>query len=391
MSTQRCCSGTMNNLTRRVFFKLCLPPRKRAKSLRAETYKTTHFAHLVVLLLGLSSVLQFIPHHPRYSKPHGQGISLLGNVENVGCGGEGHSIVQDKRESCSINYTWIGQHFIPPNGVPTYGRNDYNAYFRKKNTLFIGDSTARRAYATLFGIMTSSDHTNVLMSEVDGSNLINFNSGRFRKETCTSLDRSLMANTTHIQIQACRNLIAKSQTATGKFDLIYGQCMGPVHSNRFDSIFDIFSNRTSFEILKEDYDLIIIAIGTWDAIRANDCFRTAQSNTSLTIGKSTDLVLDLLSSLSSPGFQIVFRTPGFEDKHRGQFVLEEIANHAAEYFRCHNPNRNLLSVDWACVIAQKSFGGGERIRGEIAGDGIHYGLEGRLLFLQMLLHTLVQN
>jgi hypothetical protein len=61
----------------------------------------------------------------------------------------------------SSQYTWMGNYFIPPKGVPTYSPADYLSYFTRRNTLFIGDSTVRRTYGTLFAAMTSNNHENI--------------------------------------------------------------------------------------------------------------------------------------------------------------------------------------------------------------------------------------
>ena len=58
----------------------------------------------------------------------------------------------------SSDYTWIGNSWIPPQGVPIFTPKQLKDYFSRRNVLFIGDSTSRRHYTTLYYLMNSTDN-----------------------------------------------------------------------------------------------------------------------------------------------------------------------------------------------------------------------------------------
>ena len=227
--------------------------------------------------------------------------------------------------SDSSDYTWMGNLFVPPKGVPTFSPTEYLSYFSQRNTLFVGDSTGRRAYGTLFGIMTSSDSDNILPKELDSKKVIDFNKGRKFQERCMVKERSLYGSTDyvcrkvsdHVDIKTNENNSTimhtfeqqEERNKTGKFDYLDRRCMG--------DLVDLFNaNSTS---IQNDYDLVVINLGVWEGVRSRDCIknvlrRNETDGTNITVALSNeekyDLVLDTLSSASSLNLQVVFRTPG---------------------------------------------------------------------------------
>lgn len=71
-------------------------------------------------------------------------------------------------------YTWYGNQWMPPKGVPLYTRDDMMQAFSQFDTLWIGDSTTRRAYATIFALVNSTTPM-VSVSTIDGHRVINVN------------------------------------------------------------------------------------------------------------------------------------------------------------------------------------------------------------------------
>ncbi len=230
--------------------------------------------------------------------------------------------------SNSSEYTWMGNHFVPPEGVPTFRPPEYLSYFSKRNTLFIGDSTGRRAYGTLFGIITSRNHADIKTSELDSKDAIDFNKPFNKKERCMIPERGLHGSIDYV----CRNILNdvhlrsdedllahsdKNSTNTstitpggnegvessetkdiGKFDYIRRDCLR--------EIYNLFAANSTH--MMKDYDLIVISAGIWEGIRQSQC-RMRFSKT-LSNEEKYDVVLDTLSSISSMNLQIVFRTPG---------------------------------------------------------------------------------
>jgi hypothetical protein len=69
--------------------------------------------------------------------------------------------------SSSNNYTWIGNHWVPPPGVPTFTVLQMRTYFQNRNVLFIGDSTGRRSYNTLFALINAEDFDDIDVASVE--------------------------------------------------------------------------------------------------------------------------------------------------------------------------------------------------------------------------------
>lgn len=331
------------------------------------------------------------------------------------------------------NYIWMGNHWIPPVGVPTYRPEDYRNYFRHRNVLFVGDSLARRFYGTLYGIINASNLDNILPEEIDAPSIIDINKGNKNMtiENCTFLDRyAFLRNyyypTTNKGKLLCRNIpfsstdyherinnndndsesenLSSSSTTTrnkGKFDLLVNTCFHSIKSfflGEDDN--NVTSSMKSF--LTNDYDLIVVMVGIWDTINRNVCRKDARDkNTTVSNVKE---VLNVLKDVSSSQLQIAFRTTSFKSTQRNQKLYgaqsQQIYD-AQDFFKELKNNKtmnnnikkddneddiiNMTLVDWGSVIIHRSFDN-DRIEGDI---DVHYGLEARLLFAQQLLHQLL--
>ncbi len=339
----------------------------------------------------------------------------------------------------SSQYIWAGNHFVPPEGVPTFSPSNFASYFKGRNTLFIGDSTGRRAYGTLFGMINSTDQSDVQVSELDHRDVIDFNKGgNHREEHCLIPGRTLMNNNSALLVKdsmVCRNIYVSNPASStqnnntndnsaaahnnasrpvensvvndndsnsGKFDFFRTDCLNglsPFVLNQTEK------NMIGAESLK-DYDLIVISMGIWEGARPKDCIMKNEAGQKLSNEDKFDLILDGLVNLSSPDLQIAFRTPGYSLTGGNKRVMDALKDHALNH-PVRQPDTigvaremqtetrsnvtahasNFTVVDWGSVISKRSFGG-KRIHGDLK---VHYGLEARQLFAQQLLHELLAS
>eukprot|EP00588_Corethron_pennatum_P012740 CAMPEP_0194268760 /NCGR_PEP_ID=MMETSP0169-20130528/3031_1 /TAXON_ID=218684 /ORGANISM="Corethron pennatum, Strain L29A3" /LENGTH=274 /DNA_ID=CAMNT_0039010121 /DNA_START=36 /DNA_END=857 /DNA_ORIENTATION=+ len=172
----------------------------------------------------------------------------------------------------ALDYAWIGMNWVPPKGAPIVRPSEMLEYFRHRNVLFIGDSLTRRQYATLYGMMTAPDLTDIKQPLVDSHCVINFSKCKANNR-CELKDRSTQGITQQaFKFHECRDLPAgesdlptenqsKNLTATGKkgrFDHLFMPCYRTVaYYLRPGADNDILRR------FREDYDLIVIGQGAW--------------------------------------------------------------------------------------------------------------------------------
>jgi hypothetical protein len=263
------------------------------------------------------------------------------------------------------NYSWIGNHWIPPLGVPTYTAEDMRNVFRKENSLWIGDSTARRSYATMFAIMNASNPSDIAVLDLDGPSKL---FGK-RGEICSNRDFG--------NESICRQIQSATQSY-GKFD------MGA--KAYYKDILDFANMELKQPSLSQEYSIIVFALGVWETIRPDE-----GSNAKTIPEDRLLLALDALEKLASPSLTVVWRTHGFSSKGKahGNDRLEQLNAKAKEWFQnaTQHQNSNMVLVDWGEGIYRRSVGR-LRIEGDMAP---HYGLEARTLMAQMLTHELISS
>lgn len=336
--------------------------------------------------------------------------------------------------SLNYTYTWIGQRWMPPPGIPLYSVTDMIEFFSNHNVLWMGDSTMRRAYATLFAMMNATDKFNVGSDEVDSYRVIDINKPSYEltypREHCVEARSTMMvsswkeydreganrtmgrSNTTSAREEVwprknlfflCRSVpfhpppnspnsinatnevlnTSRGNSSTrpvppriGKFDYGASNCYKDIVAFQER---DLQSNN----ITSGDYDLLVVGLGTHEAEGFGYCRKTKYSNVSTELDRM-HLALTKLSAMSSPSFRVVWRTIGFHVDHMADSTVHQLNQAAKEYIETQP---YMTYVDWAAVIAKRSFGK-DRIRGDL---NEHYGLEARLLFIQMLMHELLSQ
>jgi len=364
-------------------------------------------------------------------------------------------------------------HWIVPSssGIPIFSQEDMLDAFMNVDTLWIGDSTTRRAYATLYAILnhtsnTSSSETSINdipEVELGHPNVIDMNKFAHNLEpscedrkahnnatfsrpgmhdlwtvqaVCRSLPRRRKRSKIHEDIDDDDTTTATTTTAMGNNNHSSSFSSSLFDYARVDCLRDLHRIAELEDVLKR-YSLIIIGVGIHDALRKNNC-RMSQSvpkvnsppveNETLLPEEEEEQGQDSIMSIedvfdqygwkgvediatalqrvhshddldedgnlvASRTTAVLWRTTGFSwnapnETTRDVLQMNEKAkiNVADRLERqiqnassTNNKNGRIQIVDWGTAIYPRSFRP-NRIEGDLAP---HYGLEARLLMVQM--------
>jgi hypothetical protein len=269
---------------------------------------------------------------------------------------------------------WIGNHWLPPNGWRYFSAEELRTVYKDKSIMWVGDSLARRAALTMYGILNetaaNSSDMNIPAAAIDAFSVIDVNKYRIT-EPCTK-----WIGRTH-QPRWCRIMPG------GVGDYAYVQ---KVWFSDVRSFFqDELSGKSS---ITKNFDTIIIAMGNWDSVSPKEERSNILSNMTAAI--------DALGKLQSTLKTIIWRTSGFRhDNGKANEYFFEVNKKAVDQInsiatRMQQESKkvsNLTCINWSGVIFPKSFGS-DRIRGD---SPDHYGLEARLVFIQMITNHLVSR
>ena len=309
------------------------------------------------------------------------------------------------------DYTWIGNHYIPPEGIPLYTLRQMRDYFAKKSVLVLGDSTGRRAYGTLYAMLDKTQNPThryqetFQENELERSNVIDV--GRAGRDVDLGCQQRHPRDFNNITSN--RGRIWESKTnpdficrAMPSSDMWESKHYCPTHHRYFDygklPCFKHVTNYVHHEMTMynsstfHDYDMIVLALGLWDVARPRYCKEDLSNSKETSLDRVTTMIhslhnwiLSVQNSTWSP--TIVVRTIGFDQRGYGTAETKGLNRRIVELINQHNNNgnTNLRYVDWGGAIEPRSFGT-NRIQGDIAE---HYGLQARTLFIQMLMHKLL--
>ena len=314
----------------------------------------------------------------------------------------------------SVDYSWIGDQWIPPPNVPMFTPDQIHDFFASRNVLFIGDSTTRRAYATIYGILNATDPHDIKVNSVDDASVTEFNKYESEEHICNIPGRQLFQSS--LLQNTCRNVPpvlkkkkktknqeqSSSSSSSSSEDQRRFQEEEPIHKfdfvriNCHSEVYDYISNNgfynngsstPSFPDLQQDYDLIIFGLGSWENA-PNSCRKIGGRKRNAQTRHA--MALEAIYQASSPSLQMVYRTVGFNKAHwkdsTNWMLIHEtlqFAKNMTQNYPDHHMH-NFSVVDWGTVIHERSFGD-RRIEGDTAN---HYGLQGRMLFVNQLLQSL---
>jgi hypothetical protein len=271
--------------------------------------------------------------------------------------------------------SWIGNHWVPPNGWRYFSAEELRTVYKDKSIMWVGDSLARRAGATMYAILNDASDVNVPVAPIDASSAINVNkhgmSDPCRKWTA-SCERGKQFDCKH-QPRWCRTMPG------GVGDYAY------LKKYLFSDVIAFFSDELSGKYnITEDFDTIIIAMGNHDKGRSRNS----------TLSKMTKAI-NILGKVQSIGKTIIWRTTGFQNnKANSEYFMEinkkavaQIDSIATRLQHEKNTVSNLTCINWSGAVYPRSFGE-NRIKGD---HPEHYGLQGRLVLIQMITNHLASR
>jgi hypothetical protein len=239
--------------------------------------------------------------------------------------------------------------------------------------LWIGDSTARRAAATLYGILNSTT-ANIPVDAIDSLPVLNVNK-KILSEGC---DRSW--NHEHDKA-AYRPSFCRSMPGNQEKDFIY------LNLACWKSLEDfLLQEQEENSTVTRQADVIIIAMGLWETVRHFDCFDAHRTHEQR-LDDAVKAAAKLLTNKT-----VIWRTAGFyheeNDTQNNVFIQsmnDLLVHHLATVL--YSDNSRHMVVDWGGAVKPRSFGK-ERIVGDVKA---HYGLEARMALLQMITNLLAER
>ena len=295
-------------------------------------------------------------------------VHLMGEGNLSSVGEQSHALILPPVHK---NSSWIGNQWIPPLGYRLYSPSEIQEFFSQQSVLFVGDSTARRSYATLYGILngTTSD---ISVEEIDHYSVIDRNKNHI-VEPCAREEFFL-----------CRQL-SNNGGGGGRFDYFVEVCIQGIIKSLQNPDSPLSKN------LKH-YTVVIFIIGPWEVM--GKCKKSFLEN-------STVRLLDNLISYNSSSTQFVWRSWGYGGsahssvnasltwKKRANMMNHFIKEYLDQQQRIPDNLSPVSYLGWGEAM-QPRMGPPEHIR--IAGDmDPHYGLEARLAFVQMLMDHLKER
>ena len=303
----------------------------------------------------------------------------------------------------NYNYTWVGNHWYPPMDAPNLRVQEIRRLFQSENTLWLGDSTCRQDFQTMYHMISSKNPNNILVSDLER----NINKGKatekllfYKPEIAMNASlfdyfcpaRSVPKNESIIfqelgQVpgtdQNCSVVAVKDKDAVdplsswsqfslehqkkGKFDRLRLNCLCEVTST--------LTNHT--ELLQREYTTLILSVGVWEVVRPWDCRGTGSEGGILELVK----VLNMLHQMSGPSFFIVWKTHGHAGGSTGGQLekSQNVTEVTRRWFSEKEPEYMDLA-DFELAVNKRQHGV-NRINGD---RKPHWGLEARLLSIDLM-------
>lgn len=288
-----------------------------------------------------------------------------------------------------INSSWIGNQWFPPPGYRLYNAAELQEFFRHHSVLFVGDSTARRSYGTLYGILNASSSDDVSLDAVNHP--FNIDMGRRKKrpilEPCTNVKTKGLVE----QMQICRSM-PRGGGANRSIDYMSLACLDQL-SQQLDQ------NRHIFNM----YSLVVIIAGPWEVTEKVECTDHGRYNTTVDIVKALSSKQQQQQPPQDSNTTFVWRSWASTadeslDSHRQSWNKAKVYNGFVQHLidTQEQSESTLQEQEVMSPLSFLDFGKAmlPRLEGKtrIAGDiPAHLGAEARLAFVQMLVNHLVER
>lgn len=281
-----------------------------------------------------------------------------------------------------IDSSWIGNQWIPPPGYRLYNTQEIQSYFRRHSILFVGDSTARRTYATMYGILNATENQNdVPVLDIDAPSVIDVNRKRTTRKTEFCFREGY---------ELCRSVPLSSN----HYDWLDVHCMV--------DIANIAKSETS--MLKtewiQNYTLVIFVMGPHEVLERSYCRASIYGRKNQTDEFFQKLLQ--VNDINDSNTSFVWKTWGSpvtansnddeklwnKARAHNEYVKMKIDNDDMSRWNSGYRMSVVSYVDWGQAMLPRLYPKEKRIAGDI---NAHYGLEARLTFVQMLMNHLVER
>jgi hypothetical protein len=270
------------------------------------------------------------------------------------------------------NSSWLGNewHPDPTSGHKLYSPFEIKEYFSNTSVLIVGDSTARRQFATWYALINASNPNDVTMDELDSVRVIDVNKG--------------------IKVEEAEEgyLLTRKSTMGARCDLYNSVCL---HSIEADLQPDGFlASKLSL------YSIVVFIFGAWETDGKLECFRREHGRRNSTQG-----IMDRLNVLVDefPNTKFVWRTwagSASDAVRSGSWKNSQVHNHfmktlihsfQKERYELHDMAYTRISyIDFGHAMSPRVFPNQKRIMGDI---NAHFGFEARSAFIQMWMNHMI--
>ena len=308
------------------------------------------------------------------------------------------------------NYTWensTSNRWIPPQNLPHLRRSDMMQIYTKENTLWLGDSTGRQDYHTLYWLLhetnLSSDHHDMssldfieadqqhkhILEKYKNMNKECWNNQKYPiwcpARRIEKQHKMYLLNVGQVGGHSDKNHCFQNKTtpqkrisSIGKLDYVTAK------TKCFPSI---LADLVKHKYLLEHYSVIVFSVGVFVSVHGEDCQKESPGRTLQQ--RIYDLLDFLRDEIASPERTIIWKIHGPSTSPRlDTLVDQEIVRASRNWFDNNTVGATGMELsDFRYAIRERSYG-----KKRIAGDSNeHWGLRARLLSLDLVTRIIAKT